>query len=771
LMIGARDGDGGSSFSIVNDNNGVLGEVLTSGTSTTALDAALDFFYNAPLAPGGDTSTDFSVNSFAYTAGSYKLDYVAFSSVDVAASDNHDDVVMFQNGTAYYGGERANDADLFIGDFTFDASNGFVGRPDYGDLTFIADTGDGTVYDVGNDIKLSGFERFHLRLSDGNDTVIGGEFDDFVSGDDGNDYFEGGLGDDVFVGGDGDDTFVHAGGNDHFAGGNGTNTVSLATLDRGNLVLTLEDAGSTNLTDYNAAIGVLSYSDFQDIKASLDAFTEYTAEFGAVTLEYTYGANSLMASYLQEVNIVGGQLNDVMMGGSQTSSLIGGDGNDVLISVNGDDFLVGGTGTDTYVFLGGVDNNVIFDETGSSTQLVFVDYLQSEMTYSFDGTDLLIDGYDASEGVATTTRVIDYFSKNGDNGRNFTFVFDDYSGKLDLSYLGATADATGSKFNQIDGTEDNDTLAYASHLADLMLLGTGNDFVLSSLGEDLINGGAGSDGVSYVNSEEGVQINLSNGEGFGGTAEGDLLVSVENIAGSNLNDMLNGSAADNTLNGGGGNDVVSGFDGDDVLTGAEGKDTLNGGEGVDTLYGDEGNDTLDGGARSDILFGGGGKDTLFGGGGADFISDGIGNDTSSGGAGNDIFFYEAGNDTWNGGNGKDWADFSILAQAVSVDLQTSGEVMREEDDGSLKKIATLTAIENIRGSLVDDDLQGNAEDNNIDGSLGADVMTGHAGDDDLIGDAGFDTADYSRETGTQGINLVLSSNYEFADQEYLEGLW
>jgi hypothetical protein len=120
---------------------------------------------------------------------------------------------------------------------------------------------------------------------------------------------------------------------------------------------------------------------------------------------------------------------------------------------------------------------------------------------------------------------------------------------------------------------------------------SGNDEIIGGAGADDIDGGSGTDTANYTDSNEAVTVNLENGLGFGGTAEGDTLTSVENLTGSAFNDWLQGDAGNN------------------VLSGLQGNDTLKGGGGADTLYGDSGNDTLKGGGGADTLNGGSGIDT------------------------------------------------------------------------------------------------------------------------------------------------------------------
>src|SRR5262245_37457819 len=77
----------------------------------------------------------------------------------------------------------------------------------------------------------------------------------------------------------------------------------------------------------------------------------------------------------------------------------------------------------------------------------------------------------------------------------------------------------------------------------------GNDLILGGSGTDAIVGGSGTDTSSYTDSAEGVVVSLESGEGFGGTAEGDTLTSIENLTGSTHDDFLTGNAGNNVLTG------------------------------------------------------------------------------------------------------------------------------------------------------------------------------------------------------------------------------
>ena len=140
---------------------------------------------------------------------------------------------------------------------------------------------------------------------------------------------------------------------------------------------------------------------------------------------------------------------------------------------------------------------------------------------------------------------------------------------------GTGGDAAG---DSLDGVE----AVIGSAFADTLTGDGGDNFLLGMAGADQIDGGGGTDLANYVFSPAGVTINLTNGTAKGGDAAGDVLTSIENVAGSNLNDTLTGDDNPNTLLGLDGNDVLTGRGGNDILTGAAGTDTFEGNGGTDT---------------------------------------------------------------------------------------------------------------------------------------------------------------------------------------------
>jgi Ca2+-binding RTX toxin-like protein len=367
----------------------------------------------------------------------------------------------------------------------------------------------------------------------------------------------------------------------------------------------------------------------------------------------------------------------------------------------------------------------------------------------------------------------------------------------------------------IYGSNYSNTL-YGTSGADAIYGLGGNDSLKGAGGADHLDGGAGIDAALYSDSSVGVAVNLATGRGYGGTAEGDTLVSIENVFGSNYNDTLTGNSSANELRGGDGNDVLKGGGGNDYLEGGYGNDILqssgnsggggfgrsilDGGAGddtfratttLDTVIGGTGSDTLDfsneqygvrislgdpmpwwaswesshaqfssienltGSQGQDILVGDGGTNVLRGLGGRDALVGGGGADVMYGGTDHDTYYVNnASNIVWEyAGEGGD-AVFASVSYALPAGSEI--EQLNAADYYG-------TAPINLTGNEFGNFMTGNAGDNIIDGGGGADNMSGSKGNDtyivDNVGDSLFEHGDiYSTpENESEGFDTVLTS--------------
>jgi Ca2+-binding RTX toxin-like protein len=346
---------------------------------------------------------------------------------------------------------------------------------------------------------------------------------------------------------------------------------------------------------------------------------------------------------------------------------------------------------------------------------------------------------------------------------------------LSMGY-GAGGHAEGDSYESIEnavGSAFADTLM-GSSAANKLQGGDQNDILHGLAGGDRLEGGAGSDTASYRWSTASVRIDLSTGlttGNAGSHALGDVLVSIENLEGSEYFDILTGNGEANTLTGRGSTDWLAGLGGADHLDGGEGEDLADyraspQGVTVDLtnnvgLGGDAQGDTyasienVSASAYDDTLTGTAGDNQLDG-----FESD-------------DLLAGMAGRDRIYGGEGSDTADYSqsqgvgFFDDDVTINL-TTGEIRGGHAEGD-----TFISIENVIGSQASDTLTGDANANTLDGQNGGDVLAGLGGADTLIGGDDYmaDTADYSASPVAVQVNLQTNVNhYGHAEGDLLFGI-
>ena len=292
-----------------------------------------------------------------------------------------------------------------------------------------------------------------------------------------------------------------------------------------------------------------------------------------------------------------------------------------------------------------------------------------------------------------------------------------------------------------------------------------------------------------------MSVSLNGATGSGGDAAGDVLIGIENLTGSAVNDTLTGNSGANRLTGGTGNDFLSGESGDDTLAGGAGADTLYGGEdmdfldysasgaavsinlatgatsggdaagdvlaGVDGIYGTAFNDTLIGfdnqglvgdvywneiygaagndsislGDGEDFGYGGADNDTVLGGGGDDVVEGGDGNDSLQGGTGTDTLAGDAGRDTLDAGDGNDLAGGGAGDDLI---FGGAGNDTLDGGDGD-DSLAGGANADSLTGGLGRDTLDGGDGNDTLYGGDADDLLIGGDGADFLSGGAGSDT--------------------------------
>jgi Ca2+-binding RTX toxin-like protein len=265
---------------------------------------------------------------------------------------------------------------------------------------------------------------------------------------------------------------------------------------------------------------------------------------------------------------------------------------------------------------------------------------------------------------------------------------------------------------------------------------TGSDrderFILRG-GNDTLDGGGGFDLLRFdrgnSNSTSAVTVDLAAGTATGAwrnVAFTKILSNIEQIRGTNFDDILRGSAVAERLEGRDGNDLLDGRGGNDRLRGENGNDTLIGGAGDDYLEAGSGTDSIDGGA---------GRNTLSYA-DDDGVSQGIRATFTGLGTGT-VLDWSGATDTFSGIE-------RIRGTALNDTLTGSaGRQSLSGEDGN----------DNLFGGADDDDLSGGYGNDNLTGGDGDDYLQPGAGVDNVDGGAGWDTIVYLHDTGPAGAGI------------------
>ena len=367
----------------------------------------------------------------------------------------------------------------------------------------------------------------------------------FIAGQAGSDYLVG-MGGNTFYGDtntttQGEDLFVLSYG----AGDNWAQIVSSSVLD---FQVGLDTLGliDFDVTELNFAEMVNQEVIGNDLHISLGGYEIVVLTGVSQTLAYE---NFMILNRFIDERILGTAENDYLVGDQFDNVILGLEGNDTIVALEGNDTLNGGEGAD-----------------------------------QLDGGT----GVDLASYVSSSAAVTVNLATGVNNG-----------GAAEGDTLSSIEQVVGSAFsdsitgdaeqNTLTGKVGNDTLDGGAG-DDILVGNVGRDVLVGGEGGDLLDGGVGLDWASYATSTLAVSVDLAAGTGTAGDATGDTLISVENIEGSNLGDMLFGNEGVNTFKG------------------LEGNDTLSGGGGNDLLFGNQGDDVIIGGVGNDRLFGGVGAD-------------------------------------------------------------------------------------------------------------------------------------------------------------------
>ena len=577
------------------------------------------------------------------------------------------------------------------------------------------------------------------------ENIIGSAHADVLTGDDGANSLEGGPGADSLAGGAGEDTASYA----------QSSAGVTVRLHSG------EARGGDAEGDKFAAMVTVEYtdSDGETQQETVPDIENLRGSAHADTLAGDSRANNL-AGGPGDDRLYGGPGggDDLLLGGPGADALFGGIGDDVLEGGPDADMLRGGPGADTAsyeksaagvevhlhsgVIRGGHAEGDTLDGIENLHGSAYADILEGDASPNRldggGGTDWL--SYAGSDGPVSV-RLYDGYAARGHAEGDAISGFENLRGSAHADAL-----AGNGRANRLEGSGGNDRIRG----------GSGDDLLEGGAGADRMDGGPGTDTVVYGKSDTAVTINLGDGTGRGGHAEGDTIAEVENVEGSGHNDVLEGDDGINLLYGGDGDDNLRGAGGDDILEGGAGADRLDGGGGIDTAFYGTSNEaiTIDlsdgtaagghaegdvitaieiisGSAYGDVLIGSNGADRFDADGGDDSIEGGAGADRLDGGAGSDTAVY--------------WNSNAAVTVNLNTGIHTGGHAEGDE----------LLHFENVIGSNYDDVLTGGSGSNRLYGGEGNDILDGGEGIDLLDGGEGVDTVSYANSE----IGILVNLRY------------
>ena len=528
-------------------------DYLTGGS-----DGSLDYYYGGA---GNDFLNSRSGSSFMY-------------------GGDGDDILAGDDGTDVMFGEVGNDTfrlslgdDLIFGGLGNDTLSNANGLEVFDTVTIdlAAGTASGITIGMANEIYdienyIGGREKDIVTGSTGANVINGGGVDDVLAGNAGDDHLIGSFQNDQLFGNAGDDRLAGGQGNDKISGGDGIDTVVLdgsfaeySFSSSGDSLFLTNGAGDVDqiLTD-------VEFFEFDDVTYALADLPDSPINSPPAA---TVDVFSVIEGEPAAGNILG---NDTDANGHSLS----------VISFNGTPL--------TSLRSGSIGFDFDYD-------------IAPDGLFSFS----INEDYENLAAGETTVLSIDYVISDGNGGTDSATIQINITGKavsngtlegtsqddlIDDAYIDQDGDTVLNSGQEIFGYGGNDTI-FAGAGDDIILGNNGDDIVRGGAGNDIIDGGSGqnqlfgefgddvflgltnqssadggegSDTLDLSGSNTQADVDLAAGTYQSGASVA-LVISVENVTGTDATNFLFGDDNNNIIEGGRGIDSLTGRGGSDTF--------------------------------------------------------------------------------------------------------------------------------------------------------------------------------------------------------------
>jgi Ca2+-binding RTX toxin-like protein len=353
---------------------------------------------------------------------------------------------------------------------------------------------------------------------DGDDSIAGGNGDDYGGGGTGNDLIDLGAGDDGGAGGPGDDHILLGAGDDDqdTYGGPGSDLIEGGDGEDENIYGGCDGSCGVSQNDGNdTLLGGVGDDGYFYGEAGDDTIDGGTGN--DYYLQGDCGGNNTCSS--------GDAGNDSLTGGPGQDYLDGGPGNDNLDGGTGDDDLFGGTGGDTVHGGDGMDE--LYDGEGMDSlngdagddSVYAGDFTAGDVFRGGDGYDTVSwnVGCDAADSIVVSL----------DNAANDAFTYTSGNcGGTDISDVG---NDFGADFEVLNVESGNTPVNASGSIGpNAIYTDAGNDTIDAREGADSVVSGAGDDTINSVDGTPDL-INCGDGVDTANVDQFDNLFNCENV--------------------------------------------------------------------------------------------------------------------------------------------------------------------------------------------------------------------------------------------------